>query len=69
MVSGRGGRVQARRNIQVSDPLHARLLELQQEYRQQLGRTVSIAEVIERLVAARDETERLLARDGGSRER
>lgn len=65
-MSGRHGRVQARRNVQVSDPLHARLLELQQEYRQQLGRTVSIAEVIERLVAARDETEQLLAERGGT---
>ena len=64
-MSGRHGRVQARRNVQVSDPLHARLLELQEQYRQELGRLVSLSEVIERLVAARDETARLLARDGG----
>lgn len=64
MVSGRHGRVQARRNVQVSDPLHARLLELQQQHQRELGRTVTLSEVIERLVAARDETERLL-RDGG----
>lgn len=54
-MSGRHGRVQARRNVQVSDPLHARLLELQQRYQRELGRIVTLSEVIERLAEAHDE--------------